>query len=113
MSLVQESENTLTADGTEQTVYENTADFAVFQVTISLANMAVGDKTQIRVYKKVLTTGSYEEMYLATYVHAQGSSAVIRVPADEAQNDWKVTLKQTAGTNRTYAWHATTYQKNV
>jgi len=113
MSLVQESEGTLPADGTEQTVYANTADYAVFQVTISLTNMAAGDVTTVRVYTKVKTTGSYEEIFSGTYANAQGAAAVIRTPADEAQNDWKVTLQQSAGTNRNYDWHAATYQKNV
>lgn len=112
MSLVQEDEDTLTADGSEQDVYENTADFAVYQVTISLDNMAAGDVTTIRSYIKVLTTGGYEEAFYGVYAHDQGSKAVVRVPADEAQNDWKVTLEQSAGTNRDYDWHATTYQKN-
>ena len=95
---------TLTADGTEQTLIEITANSTPYEFgggSIKLDNMQEGDTTIIRKYKKIANGDTYEVPFdIITKNGAQQTSLEI----DRFYNQYglKITLEQTAGTNRTY-----------
>jgi glycerol uptake facilitator-like aquaporin len=92
-------EGTLTANGTEQTVFES-AEQGVFEGWIDLANMASGDTTVIKIYVKTKTDGTYRLYDSASYSDAQLNPAVHII--DLAAKGFKVTLQQTSGSYKTY-----------
>lgn len=94
--------NDLTADGTEQTVYATTSA-GTWQALIDMTNLAAGDVVEIRQYTKTLAANAYVVEYLRTYRNAQSEPAV-RFPACPSPESFKITLKQTAGTNRVFPW---------
>lgn len=76
---------------------------------LDLANAAAGDVFEIRVYAKLLAAGTLHRVYYARYSDAQDDetnfkSPIIYVPALTEMKEWKLTLKQTAGTGRAVAW---------
>lgn len=100
-------EDTLTADGTEQSVYTATSN-RVTQLTVNVDNMQSGDTIVIREKQKVLTGDSVALVKATTLTGADGSlpgSAVI-FQTDPLSGPYGVTYtaEQTAGTNRTYKW---------
>jgi len=113
MSLTVESYGTKTADGTEQTLFEDTTpNFGVYEGDVDLSNMAHGDSVTITPYKKVLSTGGWVVVGTpATLANAQGSRMTY-VPPHQAPYGWKITLQQHTGPYRDFDWHVTSYQKN-
>jgi hypothetical protein len=93
------AEGTLTADGTEQTVFETT-EKGVFEGWIDLSNMASGDTTTINIYVKAKTDGTYRLYDSMTYSGAQPSPALHII--DISAKGFKITLQQTAGIYRAY-----------
>lgn len=92
----------LTADGTEQTIYEAGAA-GTFQALIDSTNLAAGDIVKIRQYVKTIAANSYIIEFLRSYRNAQ-SEPGIRFPACPAPEAYKITLEQIAGTNRVFPW---------
>lgn len=94
-----------TADGTEQTLYANTSTraFIFKNIDIDLSNMAAGDTTVIKVYKMVDGT-NYRLTQQTTYTDAQTLTGITIKGDDGGVSGYKVTLQQTAGTNRAYPW---------
>lgn len=90
-----------TADGTEQTLWDTTADnhFAAF---IFANAMASGDTLEIRIYAYDQQNTTMRQLDLVTLYGVQSSPAYY-IPYITTK-EYKVTIKQTAGTNRTYAW---------
>jgi hypothetical protein len=97
-------EDTLTADGTEQTVVEATGTLE-FQLDgyIDLSNMASGDTVVVREYMKIASAGSYVKYAEETYSGAQ-SIPLLHILTKPARYALKVTLQQTAGTYRTFGY---------
>jgi hypothetical protein len=95
--------DTLTADGTEQTVIESTS-IGEIEGWIDLANMALGDTVTIKMYAKMKSGGTYRQYDLTTYTGAQTNPAIhsVKLPA---KYGYKVTLQQTAGINKTYDYN--------
>jgi hypothetical protein len=98
------SEGSVTADGTEQTVVEATGTLE-FQLDgyIDLSNMASGDTVVVREYMKIASAGSYVKYAEETYSGAQ-SIPLLHILTKPARYALKVTLQQTAGTNRNYPY---------
>ena len=96
--------------GTEHTLLDNTSSEGhVFDAAIDLRNMASGDTVEIRVYVMTLASGTLSRAYYAKYVDAQDDvanlkSSIVYVPAMTVMKEWKLTLKQTAGTGRSFDW---------
>lgn len=63
----------------------------------------LGDKWELRVYKKLRAASSYAVAYKGSYAHVQGEPILISIPVSIAINA-QVSLKQTAGTVRTIDW---------
>ena len=87
--------------GTEHTLStQTTAD--VFVLAVNVTNMASGDTLELRAKTKVLTGGAAALAVLQTLTGAQTEMVVwLEVPSE-----WscEFTLKQTAGTGRSYEW---------
>lgn len=72
-------------------------------LTVDLSAMALGDLVELRIYTK-LRTGSTERLaYLCSFQHVQGAPNVYSIPVPSMVS-CKPTLKQTAGTGRTFEW---------
>jgi hypothetical protein len=98
------SEGSVTADGSEQTVVEATGTLE-FQLDgyIDLTNMASGDTVVVREYMKIQSAGDYVKYAEETYSGAQ-SIPLLHILTKPARYGLKVTLRQTAGTNRSYPY---------
>jgi hypothetical protein len=98
------SSGTIAANGTEQTVYENaapTANWIPDNLYIDLTNMALGDTIDIKVYCIIKVGGSYVLFDSQNYTGAQSVDG-ITIKGVPNRYGYKVTLQQTAGTNRNY-----------
>jgi len=96
----------LTADGTEQTVWDVTTS-KWFSGYIDLENMASGDTVVLKQYLKVRSTGVATLVQIepsVTYTDAQTGKNVVYFTPMPSDVEYKVTLTQTAGTNRVYPW---------
>lgn len=88
--------------GTEHTLYNPTTN-KWFSAYVDLTNMVTGDTVEIRVSLIVKTAGSYILYSLDTYADAQ-AMPLYHAPSLPSDIGWKLTLKQTAGTARTFDW---------
>ncbi len=98
-----DSSDTTTADGTEQTLAALTAN-KYYSAHVNLSEMAASDITILRLYIKVLTGSAYALYWKETYNDAQTDQEIIFIPPQPSVWAWKLTLEQTAGTNRDYEW---------
>ena len=87
------TEHTLTTQATAKT----------YVLAVDLGAMANGDVVELRLKAKVLTGGTNETVYRATYAHAQSEPHVQSVPV-ASPHEFIATLKQTAGTGRSFDW---------
>jgi hypothetical protein len=112
---LQETGGTLTADGSEQTLYINNAPLGCFRphtLFVDLDNMAQGDTVEIRVYYRLNAGGGLQLWDYSQYIGADGGlpSSIKLISADLLPNRFgvQITLEQTAGTNRDYDWEVFT-----
>lgn len=96
---------TLSADGTEQTVFTRSpSETSQVHYYISLGNMASGDTVVVREKVDVTGDGTFETFASETFNDAQ-SEPVVGPSANfmaQSGTDVRVTLEQTAGTNRNF-----------
>ena len=99
------SQGDLTADGTEQTVWDVTTN-KWFSGYIDLENMAAADIVTLKRYIKVRSTGVSTLVleWSETYNDAQTGKKIIYIPPIPSDAEYKVTLTQSAGTNRVFPW---------
>ena len=105
-----ETGGTLTADGTEQTVYINNTPAGIFEpliVNIDCTNMAAGDVTVLRVYYRIAAGGNLIEKDEVTLNGAQDPD-LKNIILEPNRYGVQVTLEQTAGVNRDYDWEVIT-----
>lgn len=98
-------ENDLVSVVTTEHSLLSTALSGVFALDVDLGAMQAGDTVEIRVKKKVRTGGTKRVVYKETYVDAQvePDTIVSSVPVP-GNVEVEFTLKQTAGSARTYPW---------
>lgn len=72
-------------------------------LALDLNNLANGDVLEVRIYTKVLSGGTERVAYSRRYKNVQMTKIVYSVPVP-ADISYKATLKQTAGTGRTFPW---------
>jgi hypothetical protein len=103
---LQETGGTLTADGTEQTLYINNNPLGVFRPTalfVDLDNMVQGDTTVLRVYYRLKAGGTLKLEDYQSYTGADGGLAngMKLVALDLYPNRFgiQITLEQTATGN--------------
>lgn len=89
--------------GTETQLGSNSTTNATYQTKVNTSNMANSDILEIRVYSQDISTGALVLAFKGTYGNVQ--SNVLKVTPPLASDiSYKVTLKQTAGTGRTFTW---------
>lgn len=97
------------SDGSQTAVIdtEHTLDTittaGTYVLTVDLNNLADGDELELRAKLKVRSVGGARELYLGTYAHSQGTPVVASIPVPTV-NEVVFTLKQIAGTGRTFPW---------
>jgi hypothetical protein len=105
-----ETGGTLTADGTEQTVYINNIPAGIFEpliVNIDCTNMAAGDVTILRTYYRINAGGNLIKKDEVTLNGAQDPE-LKNIILEPNRYGVQVTLEQTAGVNRDYDWEVIT-----
>jgi hypothetical protein len=96
--------------GSEVTVTDQTGSQGhVLDGVLDLRNLASGDTVEIRLYVMALSGGTLSRAYYQKFTNAQDDvgnqkSPVLYIPAMTAAYEWKLTVKQTAGTARTFDW---------
>lgn len=80
-----------------------------FVFEIDPAAMAAGDILELRIYKKILSGGTLRVAYPMRYDGAQPADEMIKCSVPFSNDlveaaSCRVTLKQTAGTGRSYPW---------
>ena len=117
MAVTVEASGTQAASiGTEHTLGAALTGAKVYILHVNTKNMVLGDTLELRAYKKVLTGDANGALvYSATYAHVQGDAAapgssaageVVKasIPIASAYS-LTFTLKQTAGTGRSFDWN--------
>jgi hypothetical protein len=86
----------------EHTLYSPTSN-KWFSGYVDLSNMKSGDRVELRVYVLVKTAagGAYVQYYVSKYTGTQ-TYPLIYIPLYLSDNGWKLTLKQTSGTGKTF-----------
>lgn len=115
---LQETGGTLTASGAEQTLYINNQPMGSFVprvLYVDLNNMAGGDTTVFRVYYRLASGGALLQQDYQSYTGADGglsdSNVLIAIDLGPTRFGVRVTLDQTGGVNRDYAWSV--FEENV
>lgn len=93
---------TVNTEHTLNTTTPETTD-GVFQVVVDLAAMVNGDTVELRIKEKALAAGTQRLAWYATYSHAQAAPLAVS-PSLILLHGWDITLKQTAGTGRSFPW---------
>ena len=89
--------------GTETDLGTADTNNATFVLEFDASNLVLGDLLEVRIYTKTLSSGSLVQAWKGTYQHAQTNNHKISPPIASDQS-FKATLKQVAGTGRTFAW---------
>ncbi len=91
--------------GTETTLASATSlsQGGTFLPQIDLSNMVDGDVIEIRVYNQANSSSSLVEEISLSFANAQ-IDLMPPLPAIPATIGWRLTIKQTVGTGRTYQW---------
>lgn len=105
MDITPVDEDTITADGTEQTVAD-VSEKGIYEAVIDLTNMAIGDVLVVRMYIKVLSGGAYVQNGLEVLEGAQTVPSIYALRRTVI-NGFKLTIQQTAGVNRDYDYCVT------
>lgn len=103
---LQETYDSLTADGTEQTIYQNNAPLGVFdprKIKVDMNNMAVGDIVVLRWYERISSGGGLIQKDEMTFNGVQ-DPPLINIELEPNRYGFRVSLQQTAGTNRVFPW---------
>lgn len=100
---------TVIASGTQAATISTEHDLATdttnhtYVLVVDTAAMVAGDLLELRLYTKVLSGGTERLAYVVPYQHAQGEPNKYSVPVP-ANISLRATLKQVAGTGRSYPW---------
>ena len=125
MAVTAHASGTLTAVVGTETTFGNagtpyltgTSDVATagtFTLHVDLISMAAGDVVELRIYQIVLTAGTRRVAYQQSFAGAQLTDNMVQISvpiSNELTNtaSLRFTLKQTAGTARTFPWKVLTY----
>jgi hypothetical protein len=71
---------------------------------VDLVNLAAGDEVELRVKLMVLSGGTRRQSEYAVFANAQ-DDLIVSTPPLASPYEWEITLKQTAGTARSFPWH--------
>lgn len=88
--------------GTETTLATDTNN-GTFVLQVDTSNLVLGDLLEIRIYTINLSGGTLTQSWKGTCQHAQINNEKIS-PFVASDQSFRGTLKQTAGTGRTFTW---------
>lgn len=100
---------TLIASGTQSATVSTEHDLATdttnhtFVLVTDCGSLATGDVLELRIYTKVLSGGTERLAYVVVYSHTQADPIKYSVPVP-ANVHLRATLKQVAGTGRSFPW---------
>lgn len=100
---------TIIAEGTQVAVIATEHTLATdttnknYVLVVDTGAMVLIDILELRIYTIVLSAGTERLAYIAIYSHVQGEPQKYSVPVP-ADISFKATLKQTAGTGRSFPW---------
>ena len=102
LRLIPVKEGSVTADGTEQTLFETTSA-GVYEGWIDVSNLQSGDQVVLRLYVKPYSGSDWKKV---DEVSVSGPHDKPAVPLARIAviYGFKVTLQQTAGTYRTFSF---------
>lgn len=101
-NFTEDSLGTLTATGTEDDIRESTVE-GKLHCFVDLTAMQAGDTIVIRQYMKIKAAGSYVKYAEETFSDVQ-SLPMLYVVTKPSKHGIRISLEQTAGTNRDYDW---------
>jgi hypothetical protein len=111
MLTLQGTGGTLTADGTEQTLYIDNEPLGCFKsgmAMVDLDNMQAGDTTVLRVYYRIRDAGALQLWGYESFTGADGGllngRKLIELDLLPNRHGFQFTLQQMAGTYRSYDW---------
>lgn len=90
--------------GTEHTLGSSVTSPGTYLVYVDASTMVAGDVLELRVKMKVLSGGSEKLAVLGQYTGAQIEAIKFPVPI-RSEYSVSFTLKQVAGTGRSYDWN--------
>ena len=93
---------TINTEHTLNTTTPETTD-GIYQLFVDTANMVAGDILELRIKEKVVSAGTIRQVLLATLAGAQSDPGWAS-PSLILLHGWDMTLKQTAGTGRSFPW---------
>jgi hypothetical protein len=105
----EEATGTLSATGAEDIIKEIADTVNKLHCFVDLTNMQAGDSVTVRQYMKIKSGGSYILYAEETYSGVQ-TLPMLYIVTKPARYGIKITLEQTAGTNRDYDWETFTEQ---
>lgn len=89
--------------GSETQLGSNSNTNGTYVLKVNTSNMALGDVLEMRLYTQDISTGSLVQCFKGTFANVQTNPLVLSPPVP-SDISIKCTLKQTAGTGRTYTW---------
>lgn len=89
---------------TEHSLNTQSAVAGVFSANIDVSAMAAGDILEIRVYEKAQQVSNTKRVAQLMRIRGPASSPIKRLLPVPTTLYWELTLKQVAGTGRTYPW---------
>lgn len=98
------SSGTQTASiGTEHTLTTDTTN-GTYYYEVDIGNLANGDILELRVYTMTLSGGTLRVAWKSTFGPLPPVQDICPSPPQPSDQSIKVTLKQTAGTGRSFPW---------
>ena len=89
---------------TEHTLATITAA-GTYQLIVDLSNLANGDELELRIKVKARSSSGSKVVFISHYAHDQGDDgALVLSPPVPAPQEFVATLKQVAGTGRSFEW---------
>lgn len=104
MSVAVNTSGTQAATISTEHVLATVASGACLQLLVDVNAMVNGDVVEIRVYGKVLSGGTERVMFRGTYGPGIPAEKIVFSPPVISPHHFKATLKQTAGTGRSFPW---------
>lgn len=109
MAVTAHASGTQTATISTEHTLDDIAVSGTYVFEVDTINMAAGDTLELRIYVMVLAGGTRRVAYKITYSNAQDADDLIKisVPVSNELTDSgavRCTLKQIAGTGRSFPW---------
>lgn len=89
--------------GTEH-ILATIATAGTYQLAVDLTNLTNSDTVELRVKVKALAASTSKQVFYAAYSNPQGDDVIKLSPPTPSPTEFIVTLKQTAGTSRSFDW---------